>query len=61
MNDENIGKIILAIILLLFLVGNICMLIDLFKKPKTIYKNKPSRQINKYESDDLIINDQLFN
>lgn len=62
MNENDAGLVIIVLIILIFLIGNTCILIDLIKKPKNIYKkNKSSHhslQKNKiYESDDLIIKD----
>lgn len=62
-HDNNIGIALVAFIASLFLIGNICLIIDCFsKKEKVVYKQKNYRHQYKkvpkqiYIDDDLIIN-----
>ena len=61
--NNNVGIAIIIFLALLFLVGNICLIIDCFsKKEKVVYKQKNYRHQYKkvpkqiYIDDDLIIN-----
>jgi hypothetical protein len=64
MNDDYTGVVLLTLICSFFFIGVGSLILDCFtKKQKIIIKKKPSPKPanTEYFSDDLIINDDLFN